>query len=228
VKEGPDVSIVAALIGDPARANMLMALMSGLALTATELAEEAGVAPSTASSHLRKLQTAGLVAARRQGRHRYFSLANADVAVAVEGLVPLAARVGHLRTRPGPRDRAMREARSCYDHLAGRLAVGLFEIWAARNILAPSGSSVRLTEKGRRFVARLGIDVVRLERSKRSLCRVCVDWSERRNHLGGSLGAAILEQALHRHWTAREGRTRILHFSAKGEQSFTRWYNGNG
>src|SRR5262245_5654674 len=115
MKEGPDISIVAALIGDPARANMLMALMSGLALSGTELAAEAGVTLSTASSHLAKLQKTGLVAASRQGRTRYFRLADADVAAAVEGLIPIATRVGHLRSRPGPRDQAMRHARSCYE-----------------------------------------------------------------------------------------------------------------
>src|SRR5436853_3668439 len=100
MKEGPDISIIAALIGDPARSNMLMALMSGMSLTATELAQEAGVTPSTASGHLSKLAKAGLVATNRQGRHHYFRLADPDVALAIEGLVPVAARVGHLRTRP--------------------------------------------------------------------------------------------------------------------------------
>src|SRR5260221_857237 len=132
MKEGPDVSIVAALIGDPARANMLMALMSGLALSGTELAAEAGVTLSTASGHLTKLERAGLVTANKQGRTRYFRFADPDVAAAVEGLSPIAIRVGHLRTRPGPRDQAMRQARSCYDHLAARLAVWLVDHLLAR------------------------------------------------------------------------------------------------
>src|SRR5262245_19674047 len=123
MKEGPDISIIAALIGDPARANMLMALMSGLALTASELAREAGVTASTASGHLAKLSKAGLITIERSGRHRYIRLADPDVALAIEGLIPVAARIGHMRTRPGPRDAEMRMARSCYDHLAGRLAV---------------------------------------------------------------------------------------------------------
>jgi DNA-binding transcriptional ArsR family regulator len=227
MKEGPDVSVIAALIGEPARANMLMALMSGLALTATELAHEAGVTASTASGHLGKLEKAGLVAMRRQGRHRYFRLADPDVAVAVEGLVPVAARVGHLRTRPGPRDQAMRDARSCYDHLAGRLAVALFECWSTRKVLEHEGRSAHLTPEGRRFVAGLGIDVAMLERSKRPLCRTCVDWSERRPHLGGGVGAAILEYALLRGWAVREGRTRVLRFSQRGEQTFARWYSAH-
>ena len=116
MKEGPDISIIAALIGNPASANMLMALMAGPALTATELAQEAGLMLSTASGHLAKLENAGLVAVERQGRHRYFRLADADVAIALEGLMPLAARAGHTRVRTGPRDPELRQARSCYDN----------------------------------------------------------------------------------------------------------------
>src|SRR6266540_3468093 len=119
MKEGPDISIIAALIGNPANANMLMALMAGPALTATELAQEAGLVLSTVSGHLAKLENAGLVAVQRQGRHRYFRLADASVATALEGLIPLAARAGHTRIRTGPRDPELRRARSCYDHLAG-------------------------------------------------------------------------------------------------------------
>ena len=225
MKEGPDVSIVAALIGDPARANMLMALMSGLALSGTELAAEAGVTLSTASTHLAKLERAGLLAASKQGRTRYFRLADPDVAAAVEGLIPIATRVGHLRSRPGPRDQAMRQARSCYDHLAGRLAVALLEHWLARKVLRETGDGLQLAPAGRRQLHRLGIDIAALERVRRPLCRTCIDWSERRRHLGGCLGAAVLEQVLARRWAVREGRSRVLRFSPRGEQSFVRWYS---
>ena len=119
MREGPDVSIIAALIGNPASANMLMALLAGPALTATELAQESGLMLSTASGHLAKLEQAGLVVVERQGRHRYFRLAEPDVAIALEALMPVAARAGHLRVRTGPRDPELRRARSCYDHLAG-------------------------------------------------------------------------------------------------------------
>ena len=119
MKEGPDIAHVAALIGDPARANMLTALLSGKALTATELASEAGVTVQTASSHLAKLGTGGLLRQRKQGRHKYFSLAGADVAHVLEGLMGLAAGAGHLRTRTGPKDAQLRKARVCYNHLAG-------------------------------------------------------------------------------------------------------------
>src|SRR3984893_2830356 len=139
MKEGPDISIIAALIGNPAGANMLMALMAGPALTATELAQEAGVSLPTASGHLARLHQARLITIERQGRHRYFRLADADVASALEGLMPLAARAGHLRTRTGPRDPELRRARSCYDHLAGDLAVRMFDRFLARRLLARRG-----------------------------------------------------------------------------------------
>jgi DNA-binding transcriptional ArsR family regulator len=225
VKEGPDISIVAALIGDPARANMLMALMSGLALSGTELAAEAGVTLSTASGHLGKLEKTGLVIARKQGRTHYFRLADPDVAAAVEGLIPIATRVGHLRMRPGPRDQAMRQARSCYDHLAGRLAVALLEHWLARKVLREADGALQLTPVGRGRLKRLGIEIAALEQSKRPLCRTCIDWSERRRHLGGALGAAALDHLLDHRWAVREGRSRVLRFSPSGEQSFVRWYS---
>lgn len=226
MKEGPDISIVAALIGDPARANMLMALMSGLALSGTELAAEAGVTLSTASSHLAKLENSGLVEARRQGRTRYFRLADPDVAAAVEGLIPIATRVGHLRTRPGPRDQAMRHARSCYDHLAGRLAVALLEKWLACKVLHEADGVLKLAPSGRSRLERMGIDVCSLQQSRRPLCRTCIDWSERRRHLSGSLGAAVFDHVLARRWAVRAGRSRVLQFSPRGEQNFVRWYSG--
>lgn len=226
MKEGPDVSIVAAMIGDPARANMLMALMSGLALSGTELANEAGVTLSTASSHLAKLERTGLVTASKQGRTRYFRLADPDVAAAVEGLIPIATRVGHLRSRPGPRDHAMRQARSCYDHLAGRLAVSLLECWLTHKVLHEDRGALQVTAAGRRYLVQIGIDVRDLERRKRPICRTCIDWSERRRHLGGALGAVVLDRVLARRWGVREGRSRVLRFSPHGEKSFQRWYSG--
>ena len=145
MKEGPDISIVAALIGNPACANMLMALLSGPALTATELAQEAGLSLSTVSGHLDKLQKACLVAVERQGRHRYFRLADPDVAAALEGLMPVATRAGHLRVRTGPRDPQLRRARTCYDHLAGDLAVKMFDRFIERRLLARRYDEVRVT-----------------------------------------------------------------------------------
>jgi len=225
MKEGPDISIVAALIGNPASANMLMAMMAGPALTATELAQESGLSLSTASGHLAKLEGAGLVAIARQGRHRYFRLADPDVALALEGLMPVAARAGHLRVRTGPRDPELKRARSCYDHLAGDLAVRMLDRFLARRLLSGRDEDLRLTRTGRRFFADSGIDVAALERERRPLCRCCLDWSERRNHLGGSLGAAVLDHIVARGWAARAAGTRIVRFSPSGEQKLAAWFS---
>jgi DNA-binding transcriptional ArsR family regulator len=226
MKDGPDIAITASMLGDPARANMVTALMSGLALTATELAREAGVTPATASGHLAKLEAAGLIAGTKQGRHRYFRLADPDVADAVEALTTIASRVGHLRTRPGPKDEAMRHARSCYDHLAGHVAVDMFDHWMGERVLGWRDDRIVLTHKGRRFLDGRGIDVAGIDGGKRPLCRVCLDWSERRNHLGGALGAAILELVEGKGWGRRSSGARTVTFTPRGERNFIAWYQG--
>ena len=224
MKYGPDIAIVASLMGDPARANMVLALMSGQALSAAELAHEAGVTPPTATGHLSKLVSLGLLKGEKQGRHRFFQLCDPDVGEAVEALIAVAARAGHLRTRPGPRDEAMRHARSCYDHLGGRLAVDLTGRWLAAGLLAWRGGAFQLTRKGRDFLSGRGIELSRLESLKRPLCRSCMDWSERRPHLGGSLGAAVLAHVVIEGWAVRGQGVRSVSFSRRGEENFVRWY----
>lgn len=212
----PDLAGLAALIGDPARARILTALMSGTALTATELALEARVAPSTASAHLAKLTGARIVEMEKQGRHRYFRLADADIAEVLEELTGLAAQLP--RKRPGPADPALRHARVCYDHLAGERGVWLLDTLRARNVLTGrDGCSV--SPGGEAFFARLGIDLDALSKSRRTLCRPCLDWSERRHHLGGALGAAILERIFALRWARREPDSRIVVFSREGERA---------
>jgi hypothetical protein len=184
------------------------------------------VTASTASTHLAQMESRGLVNGRKQGRFRYFALANKDVAHAVEALVTVAARAGHMRTRPGPDDDRMRAARTCYDHLAGRVAVGLFEHWVAGEVLAWCRDEVQVTETGRAFLARIGIDVEALRRERRPLCRTCIDWSERKNHLGGSVGAAVFSHMLRRGWARREAGTRVVRISPRHEQAFAAWYAG--
>jgi DNA-binding transcriptional ArsR family regulator len=224
MKYGPDISIVAQLMGDPARANMVLALMAGHALSAAELAHEAGITPSTATGHLHKLVSAGLLKGEKQGRHRYFQLFDPDVAEAVEALTAVAARAGHLRTRPGPKDEAMRHARSCYDHLGGRLAVDLTGRWLGSGLLVWRSGIIQLTRKGREFLAARGMELARLEALTRPLCRSCMDWSERRPHLGGALGAAILAHVVAEGWAVRGQGLRAVSFSKKGEENFVRWY----
>ncbi len=220
MKEGPNISLVAALIGDPARANMLSALLSGKALTATELANEAGITAQTASSHLAKLQAGELVRPHRQGRHRYFALADADVAAVLEGLMNVASRRGMLRTRTGPRDGDMRKARVCYDHLAGETAVRLFEAMRGNKSIVSAGdeATFRLSTKGRETAVEFGIDVDRLARGRRPLCRGCLDWSARRLHLSGALGAAILERVVELGWAKPQAGSRVIRFRRGGEE----------
>jgi DNA-binding transcriptional ArsR family regulator len=224
VRYGPDISIIAQLLGDPARANMVMALMSGGALSAAELAHQAGVTPPTATGHLNKLVSLGLLKGEKQGRHRFFELCHPDVGEAVEALVAVAARAGHERTRPGPKDEAMRHARSCSDHLGGRLAVDLSGRWLSAGLIAWRGKNILLTKKGRDFLMARGIDAERLEASKRALCRSCMDWSERQPHLGGALGAAILDHVVKEGWGVRGQNLRTVTFSKRGEENFVRWY----
>lgn len=224
MREGPDIAHIAALIGDPARANMLTALMSGKALTVSELAEEAGVTIQTASSHLSKLDEGGLLQPRKQGRHKYFSLANDDVAHVLEGLMGLASGSGHLRKRTGPKDAALRKARVCYDHLAGYMGTQLFDSLLARGHLAKENDDLVLTGMGANFASSFQIDVDLL-RSKRSpLCRECLDWSERRSHLAGSLGRAFLSRFEELTWVTRDPETRVVTFSQNGSQEFDRLF----
>jgi DNA-binding transcriptional ArsR family regulator len=220
MKDGPNIAAIAALMGDPARANMLTALMHGLALTATELAQEAGVALSTASGHLGKLQEAGLVDIEKQGRHRYFRLSGTDVAGALESLMGVAARTGHLRVRTGPRDPELRRARVCYDHLAGDAAVRMFDRLRATGMIAGTGAALRVTREGERFFAASGIEVAAVAGGRRALCRACLDWSERRHHLGGALGAALLTHIYDRGWAKRVANSRVVTFTKAGTARF--------
>ncbi|HEY3779042.1 MAG TPA: winged helix-turn-helix domain-containing protein [Rhizomicrobium sp.] len=222
MKDGPSIAPVAALAGDPARANMLAALAGGIALTASELAGEAGVTAQTASSHLAKLETAGLIIARRQGRHRYFRLAHDDVAEMLEAIMGVAARTGQMRTRPGPRDPALRFARICYDHLAGEMGVRLLDGLVSRRRIVRTGEALRLTRAGADFMREFSIDLDRLAKARRPLCRGCLDWSMRRLHLGGALGAALLERFEMLKWIERDRKSRGIRFTGAGEAAFNR------
>jgi DNA-binding transcriptional ArsR family regulator len=220
MKEGPDIATVAALMGDPGRANMLTALMAGQALTAGELAREAGVTAQTASSHLAKLQAGGLIVGRKQGRHSYYALSGEDVAGALEALMGLAARTGHNRVRTGPRDPALRRARVCYDHLAGELAVGMLENLRARGLVIETAETLSLTPTGRTFMEALGLDLDTVGGTRRPLCKGCLDWSVRRTHLAGALGAALLRRFYALGWASRETGTRLVTFTPRGLQAF--------
>ncbi len=211
-------------MGDPARANMLTALMSGKALTATELAAEAGVTAQTASGHLAKLLDGDLVLVRKQGRHKYFALAHADVAAALEALMGLAA--GQLRTRTGPKDAALRHARVCYNHLAGQRGVQLYGSLLDRGFMEEAADGPVLTELGQEFARDFGIDLDALSAARAPLCRSCLDWSERRTHLAGSLGRAMLIRMEDLGWVRRDKASRAVLFSPLGTGAFDAAFTG--
>ena len=218
MKAGPDIAETAALLGDPARANMLLALLSGQALTAGELACEGGVSKSTASSHLARLETGGLIKQTKEGRHRYFRLAGADVAEVLEGLMTLSARAGRPRTRPGPKEPELRESRVCYDHLAGTLGVRALDSLIERGLVARSADDLYVTAEGRLFFAQLGLETPL--GSRRVECRACLDWSERRYHLAGSVGASLLDHIFTHRLGTRVCGSRVVQFSAAGKRWF--------
>ncbi len=220
MKEGPDIALIGSLIGDPARANMLTALMSGKALTATELATEAGVTIQTASSHLKKLEAVNIVQPQKQGRHKYFTLADEEVGSVLEAMMGLAARRGLVRTRTGPKDPALRKARTCYDHLAGEMGVFLYDGLVANGHLTDTSGEVSITQTGQRLVSEFGINLASLNSSNRPLCKSCLDWSARRSHLGGSLGVALLSRFHELGWARRDKASRAVIFSENGERSF--------
>lgn len=215
----PDIASIAKLIGDHARATILMAMMTGRALTATELSRAAGVSKQTASSHLSKLVDAKLVAVEQVGRHRYLRLANHDVGTVIETLVGLAHRLGVVHVDTGPTDVAMRKARLCYDHLAGDLGVLVHDSLRQQGCVRGDGRELTLTDKGARFAEEFGVDLAALEKRRRPLCLACLDWSARRPHLAGALGAALLGRFFALRWAARVKGTRVVLFSAIGERA---------
>lgn len=229
MKDGPHIARIAALIGDHARAEVLTALMADRAMTATELADVAGVSKATISVHLAKLVDANLIAVDPQGRHRYFRLANRDVAQLLESLMGVAFRSGAVRLRGSPREPALRKARVCYDHLAGELGVLAFEGLRGQGaftaLLRPR--DLQLTEAGRDWFAALGVDVDALATQRRCFCRPCLDWGERRHHLAGALGSALLDRVYALGWARRAKDSRVVQFTEPGEYAFRQLFKGS-
>ncbi len=224
MKDGPNIVGIAALIGDRARADVLTALMADRALTATELAGVAGVTKQTISAHLAKLVDAGLVAVESQGRHRYFRLADQDVAQLLESLMGVAFRTGAVRVLASPREPALRKARVCYDHLAGEVGVRIYESLMQRRALVPGADGIELTKEGKRVFQKLRIDTDALAKKKRAFCRACLDWSERRNHLAGALGAALLARIVELGWAKRARDSRVVLLTATGQEALQRMF----
>lgn len=222
LKDGPHIARIAALIGDHARAEVLTALLADRAMTATELADVAGVGKATISAHLAKLLDAKLIAVEPQGRHRYFRLANHDVAHLLESLMGVAFRSGAVRLRGSPREPALRKARVCYDHLAGELGVLAFDGLQGQGAFTADAAQhgLALSEAGHAWFNALGVDAAALSVQRRCFCRPCLDWGERRHHLAGALGAALLGRVYELGWARRARDSRVVQFTEPGEHAF--------
>ncbi len=216
----PYIAEAAALIGDPARANMLSALKDDGVLSATELAHVAGVAPNTASGHLSKLVDARMIKVERKGRHRFFTLASPEVADALESLEALAENTVPRHRPKNPQDNEIRYARSCYDHLAGSLGVQLAQALVRLEYIDETTHGFDLLVKGADAFTALGINLDALKAKRRCLLRACPDWSERHVHLGGALGARLFEHFCEHGWLRRRRGNRAVAVSPKGRTAF--------
>jgi DNA-binding transcriptional ArsR family regulator len=236
-----DIAVPAELLGNPARARVMLALVDGRALPASVLASEAGVAASTASEHLARLTDAGMLEVRSQGRHRYYRIASPQVVAAIEALAQIAPQAPVRSLRQHTRAHAMREGRLCYDHLAGRLGVALMAALIERGAItggdgAHHPESARadrlsapghdldyaLTGRGTQLLRTLGVDVPALRGGRRPLVRYCVDWTEQRHHLAGALGAAIAGRLFELGWVQRRSPVRAVTLTARGAEELSR------
>jgi len=228
MSDGSNMVAPAALIGDYARAKMLTALMGGRALTATELSDAAGITKQTGSTHLRKLLDARFVTMEAHGRHRYFRIADEEVAQLLEEFMTFSVRTGTRMQTTGPKDPGLRKARVCYDHLAGEFGVLLYTSLLQRHAFDFDGATVSLSAQGERLITDFGIDLRDVRSQKRPPCRVCMDWSERRHHLAGSVGAALLARIIERGWAVRDKSSRAICFRPNGERAFRGYFHLNG
>ncbi|OOG42947.1 helix-turn-helix transcriptional regulator [Polaromonas sp. A23] len=219
----PDIARIAATIGDASRIRMLVLLMEGRALTAKELALGAGIEPGTATSHLKRLVDDGLLESAAQGRHKYFRFASEQVAQLVESLMRVAPK---RPSQPAAKaDEPIRRARFCYDHLAGSLGTGLLAMLLRKRWLEPDAADSRqllLTTLGEKALRTLGLDLNALRGKRRQLACTCLDWSERRDHLGGALGAALALHFTQQGWIERRKHSRVVQVSAEGTAQFGR------
>ena len=224
------ITEIASLLGDPARAAMMHALMDGRALTATELSRVAGITPQTASGHLMQMTRAGLLAMERQGRHRYHQLASRHVAELLENLMQVATRADIAQARhpmTGPKDPDMRMARTCYDHIAGRLGVSIADAMTRQGFVELAEDAGVVTDAGARFLDKMGIGfdpAPGTGEKTRLVCRPCLDWSERRPHLAGRLGAALCRHCIANGWVRKRAASRVLDITPAGDQALRKLF----
>jgi DNA-binding transcriptional ArsR family regulator len=212
----PRFSRIAAVIADPTRARMLAALLGGEYRSAGELAKAAGITPQAASTQLAQLLDNGLIALRQQGRHKYFALADADIAHALEALAMVAERDNVSARWDKPAYQPLKCARRCYGHMAGELGVAQFEMLMRKQYLEPSDQGLHLTEKGHAWAKQLGLELPK--KSTTRFAYACMDWSERKDHLAGSLAKALLELYLAKNWLRAPKETRALELTHLGQE----------
>lgn len=220
--DGPAIATVAAVIGEPSRAAMLAALLGGVARPAGELARCAGISAQTASVHLARLVESGLVTTLRSGRHRYFSLAGPPVARALEALAVVAPPTQARGAKAGFELRRLRRARTCYDHLAGALGVAVTDALVSRARLEAHGDGYEVTAEGEVWLRGMGIQLEPIRAGRRAFARACIDWSERRPHLAGALGAALTARLFEEEWITRVPGTRAVAPTSKGRRALRR------
>ena len=219
-----DIARISSCLDNPARAGIIRALMSGQAFTMNELAIETQIPALSVKEHLEQLMDMRLVCPEDQGRHQYFKLAGDDVATALHGMPSLLGETGPKRVRFGPKEPELRKARVCYNHIAGELGVRLYKSMAAQGFFDFANDEISLTPTGQRFANTIGIEIVDQSNRKKPVCRSCLDWSERRYHLAGAFGIALLDSFLEKDWVNREGKSRVLTLTRGGEEAVEKYF----
>ncbi|MGG4213447.1 winged helix-turn-helix domain-containing protein [Paenibacillus sp. FSL L8-0638] len=215
-----NVAMIASLVSEPSRAAILTALLDGRFHTASELAHMAGIKPQTASFHLAKMTEAHVVTVEKQGRHRYYGIQDPEVARVMESFLSIAPPVPIKSFKQASENEAIRLARTCYDHVAGQLGVQLMNFFMQKGILSEDQDGLHITDQGETFFTDFQIDLTKTRQKRRSFSHKCLDWSERRHHLAGALGSAILDRLFELNWIERLPTTRAIRITAEGKGGF--------
>ncbi|OAZ39207.1 ArsR/SmtB family transcription factor [Paenibacillus polymyxa] len=215
-----NVAMIASLVSEPSRAAILTALLDGRFHTASELAHMAGIKPQTASFHMAKMTEAQVVTVEKQGRHRYYGIQDPEVAQVMESLLSIAPPVPIKSFKQASENEAIRLARTCYDHVAGHLGVQIMSFFIQKGILSEDQDGLHITQQGEIFFADFQIDLKNTRQKRRSFSHKCLDWSERRHHLAGALGSALLDRLFELHWVEHLPTTRAIRITAEGKRGF--------